>query len=99
MNKTLLSMADKDVTQMLSDCESLKPKDLILDPLKWKYLVRSVLRGKNILFVGPSREGKTKAARSVAEVFSEVKTEILDENQLNTLKSDRNIRIEKVEEM
>lgn len=60
-------MADTDVTKMLSDCESLKPKDLIIDPLKWKYLVRSVLRGKNILFVGPSREGKTKSAQCVAQ--------------------------------
>ena len=62
-------MANEDVTKMLSDCESLKPKDLILDSLKWKYLVRSVLRGKNILFIGPSREGKTKAAISVANAL------------------------------
>jgi len=92
-------MADTDITKLLSDCQSLKPKDLILDPLKWKYLVRSVLRGKNILFVGPSREGKTTAVFSIAEVFSEVKTETMDENQLNVIKSDRNIKIIKVEEL
>jgi len=92
-------MANIDVTKMLADCWSLKPNDLIIDKLKWKYMVWSVLRGKNILFVGPTRCGKTKAAQSVSEIFSEIKTEIVDENQLDVLKSDRSIKIEKIEEV
>ena len=62
-------MTNEDVTKMLTDCVSLKPKTLVIDDLQWKYLVRSVLRGKNILFLGPSRSGKTTAAISVANAL------------------------------
>ena len=33
--------------------------------LKWKYLVRSAMRGKNIMMTGPAGCGKTMAAKSV----------------------------------
>ena len=33
--------------------------------LKWKYLIRSAVRGKNILMTGPSGCGKTLAAKSL----------------------------------
>ena len=33
--------------------------------LKWKYLVRSAVRGKNILMTGPAGCGKTLAAKSL----------------------------------
>jgi MoxR-like ATPase len=33
--------------------------------LKWKYLVRSALRGKNIMMVGPAGCGKTEAAKAL----------------------------------
>ena len=59
-------MANVDITSLLEDCNSLKPKDLILDPLRWKYLIRSIMRGKNILLLGPARCGKTKAAQAAA---------------------------------
>jgi MoxR-like ATPase len=42
------------------------PSDLYISELKWKYLVRSVLRGANIMMTGPSGAGKTKTAHSVA---------------------------------
>lgn len=64
--KDIFTMTNTDVTKLLSDCSGLKPADLIIDDLQWKYLVRSVYRGKNILLVGPTRSGKTKAAISVA---------------------------------
>lgn len=47
-----------------------KPKELIISDLKWKYLVRSVLRGENILLVGPTGCAKTMAARLVARVLN-----------------------------
>jgi MoxR-like ATPase len=59
-------MTSEEVQTILRECLIKKPKDFIIDPLQWKYLVRSVLRGKNIMFVGPSRSGKTKGAQSVA---------------------------------
>lgn len=47
----------------LNQCLSLKPKGLFISDLKWKYLVRAVLRGKNIMIVGPTGCAKTMAAR------------------------------------
>ena len=41
----------------------LKPDQLIMSDLKWKYLVRSAMRGKNIMMVGPAGAGKTIAAK------------------------------------
>lgn len=63
-------MADVDVSNFLENCDSLKPKDLILDPLRWKYLIRSVLRGKNVMMVGPARSGKTKSVQAVAKALN-----------------------------
>ena len=44
---------------------SLKPKGLMMTELKWKYLIRSAVRGKNIMMTGPAGCGKTMAAKSV----------------------------------
>ena len=44
---------------------SLKPMGLVMKELKWKYLIRSAVRGKNILMTGPAGCGKTMAAKSL----------------------------------
>jgi len=44
---------------------SLKPQGLVMSELKWKYLIRSAVRGKNILMTGPAGCGKTMAAKSL----------------------------------
>ena len=44
---------------------SLKPQGLFIEDLKWKYLLRSAVRGKNIMMVGPTGCGKTLAAQSL----------------------------------
>ena len=43
----------------------LKPEGLVMSELKWKYLIRSAVRGKNILMTGPAGCGKTMAAKSL----------------------------------
>ena len=43
----------------------LKPVGLFINELKWKYLIRSAVRGKNIMMVGPTGCGKTLAAQSL----------------------------------
>ena len=43
----------------------LKPQGLVMKELKWKYLIRSAVRGKNILMTGPAGCGKTMAAKSL----------------------------------
>ena len=44
-------------------------ESLILSDIKWKYLVRSVLRGQNLMISGPVGSGKTLAVRTVADAM------------------------------
>ena len=60
----------QDVEQYLQDSLKLRPTNLILSDLKWKYLMRSVIRGKNIMMTGPSGCGKTLAVQSVAKALN-----------------------------
>ncbi|CAB4143548.1 AAA domain containing protein [uncultured Caudovirales phage] len=43
----------------------LRPAGLFIEELKWKYLLRSAVRGKNIMMTGPTGCGKTLAAQSL----------------------------------
>jgi len=47
----------------------LKPKQLIVNELKWKYLMRSAMRGKNIMMTGAAGCGKTMAAKSIVNAL------------------------------
>lgn len=49
---------------------SAKPDRLIIPDNKWKFMVRTALRGKNLLFTGPAGCGKTFAAYSVANAMN-----------------------------
>ena len=46
-----------------TDSINLKPKNLIIKDIKWKYLIRSAVRGKNIMMTGAAGCGKTMAAK------------------------------------
>ena len=54
-----------EVLNFIHSSYSLKPKMLMMTELKWKYLVRSGVRGKNIMMTGPAGCGKTMAAKSL----------------------------------
>ena len=54
-----------EVLNFIHSSYDLKPKGLIMKELKWKFLVRSAVRGKNILMTGPAGCGKTMAAKSL----------------------------------
>ena len=53
----------QEVLNFIHSSYSLKPKALMMNELKWKYLVRSAVRGKNIMMTGPAGCGKTMAAK------------------------------------
>ena len=54
-----------EVLNFIHSSYNLKPEGLVMKELKWKYLVRSAVRGKNILMTGPAGCGKTMAAKSL----------------------------------
>jgi nitric oxide reductase NorQ protein len=54
-----------EILNFIHSSYSLKPMGLVMKELKWKYLVRSAVRGKNILMTGPAGCGKTMAAKSL----------------------------------
>ena len=55
----------EEVLNFIHSSYSLKPQGLMMTELKWKYLVRSGVRGKNIMMTGPAGCGKTMAAKSL----------------------------------
>jgi MoxR-like ATPase len=66
----LTTAADFDIKSYLNTCINLRPSSLIMDDVKWKYMVRSAIRGKNILLLGPTGCGKTLAAQTIANVLN-----------------------------
>jgi MoxR-like ATPase len=54
-----------EVVDFIHNSYSLKPKGLVMNELKWKYLIRSAVRGKNIMMTGQAGCGKTLSAKSL----------------------------------
>ena len=55
----------EEVLNFIHNSYNLKPKGLVMKELKWKYLIRSAVRGKNIMMTGSAGCGKTMAAKAL----------------------------------
>jgi nitric oxide reductase NorQ protein len=61
----------EDITKFIhEDSINLKPEHMVMTPLKWKYLVRSAVRAKNIMMTGPAGCGKTMAAKALIKALN-----------------------------
>ena len=58
-----------EVLNFIHSSYTLKPNNLVMNELKWKYLVRSAVRGKNIMMTGPAGCGKTMAAKALVKAL------------------------------
>lgn len=60
----------ESITEFIhNESVKLKPVGLVISDLKWKYLIRSAVRAKNIMMTGPAGCGKTMAAKSLVKAL------------------------------
>ena len=61
--------ADPVLNFIHNESVDLRPKTLVMPDLKWKYLIRSAMRGKNIKMTGAAGCRKTMAAKKLVEAL------------------------------
>ena len=61
-------VSQKDVIDFIRKAYALKPKKVIVSELKWRHLIRTIVRGKNTMITGMQGCGKTLVARTAAMV-------------------------------
>ena len=59
----------QEMMDFIHNSYSLKPESLVMSELKWKYLIRSAVRGKNIMMTGQAGCGKTMAAKALVNAL------------------------------
>lgn len=60
----------EDVVDFIARSTALRPETYKMPDLIWKGLIRAVVRGKNIMFIGPQGTGKTMAAYAIRDAFN-----------------------------
>jgi MoxR-like ATPase len=71
-------MEDNFLSFIHTEAKGLKPRMLFMSELKWKYLIRNIIRGKNIMMTGPAGCGKTMAAKAAANSIEGYTMEIFN---------------------
>ena len=59
----------REMMEFIHTSYSLKPESLVMNELKWKYLIRSAVRAKNIMMTGMAGCGKTMAAKALVSAL------------------------------
>jgi MoxR-like ATPase len=65
--KAKKAVKEDPVLALIKNAADVKPVHLEISDIKWKYLIRSAVRGKNIMMVGPAGCGKTESAKALPE--------------------------------
>jgi len=66
-------MAHEDMKEFVTRAMEYKPDSLVITEINWRYAIRNTLRGKNLMFMGPTGCGKTLACQAVGQVFPDRK--------------------------
>lgn len=69
MNVLPLPENNEEFVAFLRNAAALKPSNLKMSELKWRHIIRTAMRGDNLMFLGPSGCGKTMSAYAVASVL------------------------------
>lgn len=67
MENKAVNSKQEAVLNLIHNSYDKKPDKLVMSELKWKYMVRSVVRAKNIMMTGAAGTGKTYTAQQVAK--------------------------------
>lgn len=58
-----------DMVKFIRNASAVRPSTYKMDDLKWRFAVRTVLRGKNMMITGPKGTGKTVLAFTLRDVL------------------------------
>lgn len=64
-----IEVQEKNIAKFVRECYSLKPDALVLPELTWRFAVRNILRGENILLVGMAGSAKTMTAHCLVDAL------------------------------
>jgi len=64
-----LPAEQQELMAWIQESPTLRPEVMKMSDIKWKYLMRCTMRGKNIMMTGPAGCGKTMAAKSVVNAL------------------------------
>jgi MoxR-like ATPase len=65
-------MSNSDIPSFLKTCFALKPDELKVSELNWRFAMRAILRGDNLMFRGDHGGGKTMFAQIISEVTTQI---------------------------